>query len=72
MLLCVSQFYYVKKLFIIIVFYDTTARCLKFRTMKKNYYRLNLLQKVFCFYENLIGRNHAQKKIACIKIIAGL
>ena len=53
----------VRKILIIIVIYDTAARCPKFRTVKKNIYcRLNF-EKKNCLFGSLIKQKTCTKKI---------
>ena len=63
-----------RKIFIIIVIYDTAARCPKFRTVKKkNYYGLNFEKKTFfCLFGTLIKQKPCTKNSNMFKNNCGL
>ena len=59
-----------RKIFIIIVIYDTAARCPKFRTVKKKIYcGLNFEKKIYLSFWD--PETMYKKIVICLKIIAG-
>ena len=61
-----------RKIFKIIVIYDSAARCPKFRTVKKkNYYGLNFEKKILgSFWDPNKAETMYKKILICLKIIA--